>query len=252
MNSLDHTLIRKAGYANGWENVRESTSECVVMFSARHKAEAIVTAATTGNGAWYVTFPKGPPPAELARSFTDVQIGTHVFHALGEAHLGKLLRRAAELAMSLPNQAAELYAAEVAKIEAEPLSATEVLRLVKQRIGQDVFRQALLDYWGGACAVTAIALPELLRASHAKPWADCNADAERLNVFNGFLLCAHLDALFDRGLMTFSDAGEAQFSSQIGQDIRTELNLSGEIRLRWVAADHLPFLHWHREKVFGD
>jgi hypothetical protein len=39
MNPLECSLIEKAGYANGWENVRESTAERVVMFSARHKAE---------------------------------------------------------------------------------------------------------------------------------------------------------------------------------------------------------------------
>lgn len=68
-----------------------------------------------------------------------------------------------------------------------------------------------MDYWGGACAVTGIALPELLRASHAKPWAKCDTDQERLNVFNGFLRCAHLDALFDRGLMTFEEDGKTVF-----------------------------------------
>jgi len=34
------------------------------------------------------------------------------FNALGEAAPGRLLRRAAELAMSLPNRAAEIYAEE--------------------------------------------------------------------------------------------------------------------------------------------
>ena len=54
----------------------------------------------------------------------------------------------------------------------------------------------MLDYWGSACAVTGLTLTPALRASHAKPWADCTTDAERLDVFNGFLLSANLDALF--------------------------------------------------------
>src|SRR5690606_14202034 len=132
----------------------------------------------------------------------------------------RLLRRAAELAMSLPNQAADSYAAEVAKIETSPPSATETLALVKQRIGQDLFRKALMEYWEGKCAVTGIAVPELLRASHAKPWADCASDDERLNVYNGFLICAHLDALFDRGLMTFDNTGIAVFSVLIDEATR--------------------------------
>lgn len=84
---------------------------------------------------------------------------------------------------------------------------TEVERMVRQRVGQNKFRDAMLDYWGGACAVTGVALPEVLRASHAKPWAECATDAERLDVFNGFLLSANLDALFDRFLISFDEQG---------------------------------------------
>jgi hypothetical protein len=77
-------------------------------------------------------------------------------------------------------------------------STTEAERpLVVQRVGQDVFRAALMDYWGGRCAVTGCAEPLLLRASHIKPWAICEADSERLDVYNGLLLAAHLDAAFD-------------------------------------------------------
>ena len=126
---------------------------------------------------------------------------------------------------------------------------TEVLRLTKQRVGQDLFRGALMDYWSGACAVTGIAVPELLRASHAKPWADCATDAERLNVFNGFLLCAHLDALFDRGFLTFSDEGLGQLSPQITPAVRAALNLTEEFRLRWCSPKHAAFLQYHRQQV---
>jgi putative restriction endonuclease len=203
MNLLERTLIEKAGYANGWENVRESTPERVVMFSARHKADAVIQPAGDGTAAWRAQFPIGPPVTELARSFPPVDGTAGPFRATGEAALGRLLRRAAELAMSLPSHAADLYAEEIAKIEAEPPSSTEALRMTKQRIGQSLFRKALMDYWGGACAVMGLHIPELLRASHAKPWATCATDAERLDVFNGFLLSAQLDALFDSGLVTF-------------------------------------------------
>ena len=169
MNPLERSLIEKAGYANGWENVRESTPQRAVLFSARHKAEAHILRPFTHGGPWQVTFPNGPPAAELARSLPDMQRLESGFEARGEGALGKLLRRAAELAMSLPNHAAKIYAEEIAKIEAQPPTATEAMRLVKQRIGQNVFRQALIDYWGGACAVTGLDLPEALRASHANP-----------------------------------------------------------------------------------
>jgi putative restriction endonuclease len=249
MNTLERTLIEKAGYAHGWENVRESTPERVVMFSARHKAEAHITPTATPN-VWQVTFPHGPPTAELARSLPEQHNGGDTFQATDEASLGRLLRRAAELAMSLPNQAAEHYATEIAKLDANPPSTTEVLALVKQRRGQDLFRAALMDYWGGACAVTGIAIPELLRASHAKPWAKCDSDQERLNVFNGFLLCAHLDALFDQGLMTFDDQGTPIYSAKLDAETRSKLSLNPGLKLRWITAQHTPFLSWHRQHVF--
>jgi putative restriction endonuclease len=47
-----------------------------------------------------------------------------------------------------------------------------------------------VDYWGGRCPISGVDQPELLRASHIKPWADCSTDAERLDVFNGVLLAA--------------------------------------------------------------
>ncbi len=248
MNTLERTVIEKAGYSHGWENVRESTPERVVLYSARHKAEAHVTPSDTAM-VWQVTFPKGPPAAELVRSLPEHTRGD-TFQATDEASLGRLLRRAAELAMSLPNQAAEHYATEIAKLDANPPSTTEVLALVKQRRGQDLFRAALMDYWGGACAVTGIAIPELLRASHAKPWAKCDTDQERLNVFNGFLLCAHLDALFDRGLVSFRDDGTMALSPSLPPASIIRLGLLPTERLRWITPEHLPFLAWHRENVF--
>ena len=250
MNILERTLIEKAGYAHGWENVKESTDERVVMFSARHKAEAHVVPTATPM-VWNVTFPKGPPTGELLVSLSALHDACDTFRVEGEKPLGRLLRRAAELAMSLPNNAAEQYAAEIAKLEATPPNSTEVLALVKQRRGQDIFRKALMDYWSGACAVTGIAVPELLRASHAKPWADCATDEERLNVFNGFLLCAHLDALFDRGLMTFDEKGTSQFSAQLDSATRSKLGLENTIQLRWINPQHETFLAWHRQNVFG-
>lgn len=249
MNYLERTTIERTGYSHGWENVLESTAERVIMFSARHKSEAHVSA-TLVAPVWQVTFPQGPPTSELTRSLPELHQGNGIFHAPGEVPLGHLLRRAAELAMSLPNQAAERYAVEIAAIETDLPTTTEILVFVKQRRGQDLFRQALMDYWGGACAVTGIALSELLRASHSKPWAKCATDQERLNVFNGFLLCSHLDTLFDQGLMTFDDEGCAVYSIRLDDETRSRLSLNSSLKLRWITAEHVKFLSWHRTEVF--
>ena len=107
-----------------------------------------------------------------------------------------------------------------------------------------------MDYWAGACAVTGIELPEVLRASHAKPWEDCDSDDERLDVFNGFLLSANLDALFDRGLITFDQASRLICSPKLTPQQLSSLQLHDGLSLRWLAPEHEQYLSWHRSKVF--
>lgn len=250
MNVLERALVEKAGREHGWENVLESIEARVVLASARHRARATITAAG-GSDRWVVTFSEGRLVRELARSVPALADAAGAFAAPDIDALAGLLRRAAELALALPDQAAHTFRERAAKALASVADkGTEVERLVRQRVGQDVFRAALLDYWGGACAVTGLALPDVLRASHAKPWADCASDEERLDVFNGFLLVAHLDALFDRGLITFDAGGGLVIAPRLTAEHRAALHLREAMRLRWVAPEHLPFLQWHRDHVF--
>jgi hypothetical protein len=252
MNVLERALVEKAGREHGWENVVESIEARVELASARHRGRATVTAAR-GSGGWLVSFPDGRLVRELARSLPGLANGPGAFDTPDLDALAALLRRAAELSQALPDQAAHTFRERAAKALARVADkGTEVERLVRQRVGQDVFREALLDYWGGACAVTGLALPDVLRASHAKPWADCTNDEERLDVFNGFILVAHLDALFDRGLITFESTGRLVVASRLAAEHRALLNLDEKLSVRWIAQEHLPFLQWHRKHVFTD
>jgi len=132
-----------------------------------------------------------------------------------------------------------------------PPNSTEAVREVIQRVGQDIFRRTLIEYWGGRCAVTGLDVVGLLRASHIKPWADCENDAERLDVFNGLLLAPHLDALFDKGWVTFSDEGQLLRSSQLSDRQWELLGIEGvELRACALADEHRAYLQWHRSKVF--
>ena len=55
----------------------------------------------------------------------------------------------------------------------------EKLMIIKTRVNQDLFRRMILSNFGYKCAITEIEVPELLVASHIKPWSkDKN---ERLN-----------------------------------------------------------------------
>ena len=80
------------------------------------------------------------------------------FRAVQVANSGMLNATAGSvwrLARSLPDEPLRRYRMRLQ----EPTGATEVERLRKERIGQDVFREALMLFWGGACAVTGRSSP---------------------------------------------------------------------------------------------
>lgn len=160
--------------------------------------------------------------------------------------LHRLLRRAFQLSRALPNELLHTFEKQVAALP----KTTEAERLVVQRVGQNLFRDGLLDLWEGRCAVTGLAVPALLRASHIKPWADCETDAERLDVYNGILLAPHLDAAFDRGFITVDDDGSIVVSEVLDVDARAVLGLDELLRVRGIKDGHRSYLPWHRERVF--
>lgn len=157
-----------------------------------------------------------------------------------------LLGRIAALARSLPNTVAERFSRETRTLP----TSTEAERLVVQRIGQNLFRDALIDYWQGRCAVTGLDITSLLRASHIKPWAACSSDEERLDVFNGMLLAPHLDALFDGGWITISETGEIQVSSQLTAQQREVLGLASSWAPIALSTEHQDYLAYHRDVLF--
>jgi len=157
--------------------------------------------------------------------------------------LDRTLLRAWHLSRALPDQLEVRYTERLAT-----LSATEREATVRQRIGQNLFRDGLLTLWRGRCAISGLNVPELLRASHAKPWA-ASTDAERLDVYNGLLLAANLDAAFDCGLSTVEVDGAIGFSPSLPADARSLLHLVVGVRVD-LSPRHEPYLAWHRERVF--
>jgi putative restriction endonuclease len=160
--------------------------------------------------------------------------------------LHRLVRRAFQLAKTLPDELLHEFESKTVGLP----RATEVERLVIQRVGQDLFRSGLLEYWEGHCAITGLDIPGLLCASHIKPWAECRTDAERLDIFNGLLLAPHLDALFDKGFITVTDAGEIDISRRLSHDHRKCLGLDSSFRVVRLADGHKRYLQHHRSAVF--
>jgi hypothetical protein len=160
--------------------------------------------------------------------------------------LHRLLRRAFQLSKTLPDELLHTFEKQTAALP----RTTEVERVVVQRVGQDIFRQGLLDFWEGRCPITDLAVPQLLRASHIKPWADCASDAERLDVFNGILLAPHLDAAFDSGFITVANDGAVIVAGELDEPARRVLAIDKPLHVRGLAEGHRAYLLWHRERVF--
>jgi putative restriction endonuclease len=202
-----------------------SAAEGAVVAISR---ESILKELTTGRP-WAGQLPRGASGA-LEESSPDLVVAT--------------LNRARILDRTLPQALLIQYQAAVTKLD-----STEAQAIAKQRRGQDIFRRGLLDYWQGRCAITGLAIPELLRASHAKPWKD-SSDAERLDVYNGLLLAAHLDAAFDQGFLTLGGDGAILLSRELATEARNILGLGQLPPVTTLKPEHAPYLAWHREHVY--
>lgn len=61
-------------------------------------------------------------------------------------------------------------------------------RMMKQRVGQYFFRMSVLNAYGNRCCINGLKKPELLVASHIKPWNVSDEQTERTNPSNGLCL----------------------------------------------------------------
>lgn len=247
--SATRTRFEKAAMDNGFDQELPRDSDWLGFAST--KAPLWIWLTVDAAGRPLIAFSQIKVATELAPSAspTDVPapLGARGILAVPDIHaLHELLRRAFQLSRTLPDEPLRVFEVETRGLP----RGTEIERLVVQRIGQNIFRERLLEYWDGRCAVTGLAVPELLRASHVKPWADCQTDAERLDVFNGFLLAPHIDAAFDAGFITIADDGDVLVSTDLSASDQRLLGLAVPLRVRAVATGHRAYLAWHRARVF--
>lgn len=135
---------------------------------------------------------------------------------------------------------------DIQNVLSAPLDETTKRRLINARIGQGGFREELMEIWEQRCALTGCSVVEVLRASHIKPWRE-SSNAERLDAFNGLLLAASIDALFDRFLICFDQNGALMVSSKIDSDALKSLGLKSGQRIK-PYIENKPFLKWHFER----
>jgi putative restriction endonuclease len=136
-----------------------------------------------------------------------------------------------------------------------PAGDTESRVSLFVRRGQSFFRKAVLASYNCQCCITGNPIPELLNASHIKPWR--GFPGERLNPANGLCLAKTHDAAFDAGLISFdrenrllvsryiedclpSDAIERDFIAMKGKPLTLPAKFQPEP----------AFLEFHRSHVF--
>lgn len=136
-------------------------------------------------------------------------------------------------------------------LEDPSLDHTTREQLTRARRGQGLFRKHVLDV-EPVCRITGIGKPNLLVASHIKPWRACVTAAERLDGFNGLMLAPHADFLFDRGLLGFADDGRSLFSSKLQEADADKLGLHAVERPppKAFCEESRAYLQHHRARVF--
>lgn len=231
MNSLERMRLEKAAADCGFERTPVLLDDGGMELRSAQFPEAVVVYAETAG--FRVS-------AATAGLLDNAKGGSVAVANLDQLYAA--LQRASVMARTMPNRVADQFRDRKQELP----QTTEAERLVVQRVGQDLFRNVLMDYWQGRCCVTGLAVPALLRASHIKPWAKCESDNERLNVFNGLLLAPHIDALFDGGWISFSDQGGLLMSKALPASARAQLGVSPEWTVHNLKPAHLPYLTFHR------
>ena len=135
------------------------------------------------------------------------------------------------------------------RIQLSPIPNTEKQQLIRARVGQGDFRINVQKI-ESKCRITGLDDSSLLIASHIKPWR-FSSDIERLDGHNGFLLSPHIDKLFDKGLISFSDEGTILFDKNKLFDILKIWSINSEISVGPFTTKQKEYLEYHRTNVFN-
>lgn len=128
----------------------------------------------------------------------------------------------------------------------EDFNGYEKETLIKARVNQSFFRNKLLLKYKHCC-LCGIDNDDLLLASHIKPWAKSDSN-EKLNVYNGLLLCSMHDKLFDLGYISFENNGNIIISNELNERNRIFSNVNEKMCIK-IEEDNIPFIEYHRKNI---
>ncbi len=205
---------------------REFMDEIIPLLPEKH-SPIIKTGAKVGNG---------------NQGCYLASIGT----SLGDYMLGIIQKMDTEtLDMILESRSISIDGVIEQKIREENIPETDKEQLIKARLGQGIFRHNLENI-EKRCRVTGITDKRLLIASHIKPWRE-SSNKERLDGNNGLLLSPHVDRLFDRGWISFSDDGRILCEDDNFRRIMEKWNLNPNMNVGDFNKNQRYYLAYHRE-----
>ncbi|QXA13747.1 HNH endonuclease [Aeromonas sp. FDAARGOS 1403] len=97
--------------------------------------------------------------------------------------------------------------------------------------------------------VTGVTNKALLIASHIKPWSESD-NAERLDGNNGLLLSPHIDKLFDRGWITFTDTGDLLCAEPSIEQTLLQWGVELPLNVDPFEPSQARYLAYHRDVIF--
>lgn len=180
---------------NVWSITREGAVDDLLALVKQQQAKA-------GNSVWLSS---GIAPSYLTKGYCHAALNSYKQFLLvynQEAHLLDVFKGFDGDGKSLAQQLAsepDRLAGIAAWLEKNKLGE-EVLKAVKTRLNQRVFRQMLQHIYQHRCCITGLKVAALNRASHIVPWA--KNEHARLDPSNGLYLSATYDAAFDKHLIT--------------------------------------------------
>lgn len=144
--AASHNGFRRVlGEEAGWRAFASTTAHGIIYLAAE-----------SSHGPWLLATDHAGVVAELdwpAAAMPGPGAKRYIFNTLSDLYTA--LNRAYTLAISLPDAPLREFERRVADLP----RTTDVERLVVQRIGQDIFRARLMDYWQGRCPLTGISAP---------------------------------------------------------------------------------------------
>ncbi|MFY0989829.1 HNH endonuclease [Halomonas sp. C05BenzN] len=131
----------------------------------------------------------------------------------------------------------------------------DAVGLQKRRVGQSLFRKAVMIRYDTRCVITGLRHEDLLIASHIVPWQ--SRPESRLDPANGLCLNALHDRAFDKGLLAIDRQGRIRISPELIEEgfsghLKGQLSdIDGQpLNLTASAFPNRDYLDWHYRECF--